>query len=75
MTWTSDELTTIDTTDELEIAPQRRDGTLRKPLPIWAVRVGDNVYVRAAYGPRPAGIALRTPTARGMSGPAASRRT
>jgi hypothetical protein len=52
MTWTSDELTTIETTDELEIAPQRRDGTLRKPLPIWVVRVGDDVYVRAAYGPQ-----------------------
>ena len=52
MTWTNDELTTIDTTDELEIAPRRRDGTLRKPLPIWAVRVGDDVYVRAAYGPQ-----------------------
>ena len=36
---------------QLEIAPRKRDGTLRKPLPIWAVRVGDDVYVRAAYGP------------------------
>jgi hypothetical protein len=52
MTWTSDELRTIETTDELEIAPRRRDGTLRKPLPIWVVRAGEDVYVRAAYGPR-----------------------
>jgi hypothetical protein len=50
-TWTSDELTTIAESDELEIAPVRRDGTLRKPVTIWAVRVGDDVYVRAAYGP------------------------
>ena len=50
-TWTSDELSRIDAADELEIAPRKRDGTLRKPLPIWAVRVGDDVYVRAAYGP------------------------
>ena len=50
-TWTSDELSRIEAADELEIAPRKRDGTLRKPLPIWAVRVGDDVYVRAAYGP------------------------
>ena len=50
-TWTNDELSSIDAVDELEIAPRKRDGTLRKPLPIWAVRVGDDLYVRAAYGP------------------------
>jgi hypothetical protein len=50
-TWTSDELSRIEAADELEIAPRRRDGALRKPIPIWAVRVGDDLYVRAAYGP------------------------
>jgi hypothetical protein len=50
-TWTSEELTRIAEADELEIAPLRRDGTLRKPVPIWAVRAGDDLYVRAAYGP------------------------
>ena len=50
-TWTNDELGRIDAVDELEIAPRKRDGTLRKPLPIWSVRVGDDLYVRAAYGP------------------------
>jgi hypothetical protein len=50
-TWTSDELRRIETADELEIAPRRRDGTLRKAVPIWAVRAGDDLYVRAAYGP------------------------
>jgi hypothetical protein len=49
--WTSDQLARIEATDELEIAPQRRDGTLRKAVPIWVVRAGDDVYVRAAYGP------------------------
>ncbi len=49
--WASDELATIEATDELEIAPRRRDGTLRRPVPIWVVRVGDELYVRAAYGP------------------------
>jgi NAD(P)-dependent dehydrogenase (short-subunit alcohol dehydrogenase family) len=49
-TWTSDELSRIEAAQELEIAPLRRDGTLRKPVPIWVVRVGDDLYVRAAYG-------------------------
>jgi hypothetical protein len=49
-TWTTDELSAIDAAQELEIAPLRRDGTLRKPVPIWAVRVGGEIYVRAAYG-------------------------
>ncbi|MEZ0291563.1 MAG: DUF2255 family protein [Solirubrobacteraceae bacterium] len=49
--WTDEELRGIAAAQELEIAPQRRDGTLRKPVPIWAVRAGDDVFVRAAYGP------------------------
>ena len=52
MTWTDDELSRIEASDELEIAPVRRDGTLRKALPIWVVRVDDALYVRAAYGPQ-----------------------
>jgi hypothetical protein len=51
MTWTSDELSRIETAEELQVAPRRRDGTLRRPVPIWVVRVGEDVYVRAAYGP------------------------
>lgn len=50
-TWTSDELAVIDATHELVIAARRRDGTPRKAVPVWVVREGDDVYVRAAYGP------------------------
>jgi hypothetical protein len=50
-TWTSEELDRIEAAQELEIAPRRRDGTLRKPVPIWVVRAGEDVFVRAAYGP------------------------
>ncbi len=50
-TWTSDELDKIGTAEELEIASLRRDGTLRKPVTIWVVRYGDDLYVRSAYGP------------------------
>jgi hypothetical protein len=49
-TWTSDELTKIGTADELQIASLRGDGTLRKPVTIWVVRIGDDLYVRSAYG-------------------------
>src|SRR5271157_1067785 len=49
-TWTRDELDQIGVAEEVQIAPRRRDGTLRKPVTIWVVRAGDNLYVRAAYG-------------------------
>jgi hypothetical protein len=50
--WSADELAAVEAADELRIAPRRRDGSLRNAVPIWGVRVGDDVYVRAAYGPR-----------------------
>jgi len=49
--WTREELNKIGTAEELEIASLRRDGTLRKPTTIWVVRVGDDLYIRSAYGP------------------------
>ncbi|WRZ55003.1 DUF2255 family protein [Streptomyces sp. NBC_01314] len=49
-TWTSDELDRIAGADELEVAPLRRDGTLRRPVPIWVVREGDALYVRSFRG-------------------------
>ena len=49
-TWTSDELDRIGGADELEIAPVRDDGTLRKPVTIWVVRDGDDIYVRSVKG-------------------------
>jgi hypothetical protein len=48
--WTSDELTKIDTADELEIASTRSDGTVRSPTTIWVVRLGDDLYVRSVNG-------------------------
>jgi hypothetical protein len=49
-TWTSEELAKIGNADELEIASVREDGTVRKSVPIWVVRVGDDLYVRSANG-------------------------
>jgi hypothetical protein len=48
--WTSNELNKIGTAEELEIASLRRDGTLRKPVIIWVVRLGDDLYVRSVNG-------------------------
>src|SRR4051812_33834091 len=48
--WSHDELDKIGNADELEIASLRRDGTLRKSRTIWAVRVGDDLYVRSVNG-------------------------
>jgi hypothetical protein len=36
--------------DELRIAALRADGTLRGPVTIWVVRVGDDLYVRSYRG-------------------------
>ena len=48
--WTSDELNKIGRAEELQIASLRRDGTLRNPVTIWVVRVGDDLYVRSVNG-------------------------
>ena len=49
--WTNEELEKIAAADELELASTRSDGSLRKPVTIWVVRYGDDLYVRSV--PRP----------------------
>jgi hypothetical protein len=49
-TWTKEELSKIGTAEELRIASLRSDGSLRKPVIIWVVRVGDDLYVRSVNG-------------------------
>jgi hypothetical protein len=49
-TWTNNELNKVGTAEELQIASLRRDGTLRKPVTIWVVRLGDDLYVRSVNG-------------------------
>jgi hypothetical protein len=48
--WMNDELNNIGTAEELQIASLRSDGTLRKPVIIWVVRVDDELYVRSVNG-------------------------
>jgi hypothetical protein len=47
--WSPDELQRIDRAEELRIATQRADGTLRRDVPIWVVSAGGQVYVRTWY--------------------------
>ena len=49
-TWTKDELERVGNAEELQIASLRGDGTLRKPVIIWVVRVGGDLYVRSVNG-------------------------
>jgi hypothetical protein len=49
-TWTDNELNKIGNAEELQIASLRQDGTLRKLMTIWVVRLGDDLYVRSVNG-------------------------
>src|ERR1700712_64830 len=44
--WSAEERELIGQADELQIAAKRADGTLWRPVPVWVVRVGEQVYVR-----------------------------
>ena len=48
--WSSEELDRISAAEELDLASVRRDGTLRKPVTMWVVREGEDVYVRSVNG-------------------------
>jgi hypothetical protein len=48
--WTSEQLDKIGKAEEVQIASVGRDGTLRKPVTVWAVRHGDDLYVRSVRG-------------------------
>ena len=52
--WTSDELDKIGNAEELQITSLRSDGTLRKPVTIWVIRLGTDLYVRSVHGRRSA---------------------
>ncbi len=50
-TWTSADLEHFGDAQEVRIAGMRRDGTLRTPVIVWVVRVGDDLYTRSVNGP------------------------
>jgi hypothetical protein len=45
-TWSEQQTERIGAAQELEIAPKRTDGTMRRRVPIWVVCVDRQVYVR-----------------------------
>jgi hypothetical protein len=49
--WTDEELRLVGEAQELQLASARRGGTMRPYVTMWVVRVGDDLYVRSAYGP------------------------
>ncbi len=49
--WTDHELTTIGDSQQLEISSRRGDGSLSPRVIIWAVRLGDGIYIRSVNGP------------------------
>jgi hypothetical protein len=48
--WTPDELDRVGRAEELQITTARPDGSLRGWVPIWVVRVGDELVVRSYRG-------------------------
>jgi len=48
--WTTDQLAKIGEAEEVQIASVWRDGILRKPVTVWVVRHGDDLYVRSVSG-------------------------
>lgn len=48
--WSNDELARIGAADELDVAPLRADGRPGRAVPIWVVRVGEELYVRSWRG-------------------------
>jgi hypothetical protein len=48
--WTNDEPEAINAAEELDLASVRCEGTLRRPVTMWVVRHGDDLYVRSDNG-------------------------
>jgi hypothetical protein len=49
--WSADELAAIGGAEEVQIAPDRADGTPGRGTTIWVVRAADGLYVRSFRGP------------------------
>ena len=50
-TWTDADLTRFGDAQEVRVAGMRRDGSLRTPVIVWVVRLGDDLYTRSVNGP------------------------
>ena len=50
-TWTDDDLRRFGDAQEVRIAAMRRDSSLRSPVIVWVVRLGDDLYTRSVNSP------------------------
>jgi hypothetical protein len=50
MQWKSEQLDRLGRAEEVQIATIGIDGALRKPVTVWAVRHGDDLYLRSVGG-------------------------
>jgi hypothetical protein len=50
MLWKPSALRAIADAQEVDIAAEREDGTMRTPVTIWSIGVGDELYVRSWKG-------------------------
>jgi hypothetical protein len=48
--WTHKDLERMGAAIHLQLASFKGDGTIRKPVTIWVVRIGDELYVRSWRG-------------------------
>ena len=48
--WSTDQLDKIGRAEEVQIVSVRQNGTLRKPVTVWVVRQGDDLYIRSVRG-------------------------
>jgi hypothetical protein len=48
--WKAGDLDLIGRAEELQLASEREDGTFRRPVTMWVVRVADELYVRSVNG-------------------------
>jgi hypothetical protein len=48
--WTSAQLDEFGEAEEVQVASVGRDGKLRKPVTVWVVRHGNDLYVRSVRG-------------------------
>jgi hypothetical protein len=49
--WPPEDLAAVGDADEIRLASYRPDGSLRPSVRIWFVRLGEDLFVRSAYGP------------------------
>lgn len=49
-TWSNNELNKIGNAEELQLTSLRGDGSMRSPVTMWVVRIGDDLFVRSVKG-------------------------